>query len=83
MYLRDVDELLAHIGGIIDSILEDRKKSGISAEGFGQLLQRIGKTLETAEKLELIKRAVSVNTFTSDQGREVLTQLPTTFDKVG
>ena len=83
VYMRDVDELLAHIQSIIDTILTDRKKSGITPEGFQQLLERLRGTPETAAKLEMIKAAVSVNTFSSDQGKEVLEELPTAFDKVG
>ena len=68
--------------GIIDGILEERKKSGISSDDFEKLLGRLKGTDEATTQLELIKRAVSINTFSSDQGREVLDMLPTTFDKV-
>lgn len=54
-----------------------------STEAFEKLLERLKGTQDGADQLELIKRAISVNTFSSDQGREVMDVMPTTFDKVG
>ena len=39
--MRDLDELLAHIQGIIDQILSERRKSGITKEGFEDLLKAL------------------------------------------
>lgn len=54
-----------------------------STEAFEKLLEQLKGTQDGADQLELIKRAISVNTFSSDQGREVMNVMPTTFDKVG
>jgi len=79
--MRDVEELLQHIQVIIDAILEERRKSAISDEAFDNLIEQL-KESDAGNQLDLIKAAVDTNTFTSDQVREVLDVLSTTFDKV-
>ncbi|GAX80847.1 hypothetical protein CEUSTIGMA_g8282.t1 [Chlamydomonas eustigma] len=79
--MRDVDDLLQHIQGIIDDILAERRKSAITDEAFDRLIEEL-KESDAATQLDLIKAAMTSSTFTSDQGREVLDVLPTTFDKV-
>lgn len=81
--MRDVDELLDHIKLIIDKILDERRKSGISDEAFEKLIEQLkAASSDSARQLELIKQAVALNTFLADKGREVLDLLPTAFEKI-
>jgi hypothetical protein len=62
-------------------ILCSVQKSAISDEAFDNLIEQL-KESDAGNQLDLIKAAVDTNTFTSDQVREVLDVLSTTFDKV-
>ncbi len=58
------------------------QKSGITAEAFEDLLKQLRKA-DPSKQLDLVTQAAAANTLTSDQGREILELLPSTFEKVG
>ncbi|KAG1673259.1 hypothetical protein FOA52_002539 [Chlamydomonas sp. UWO 241] len=79
---KDVDTLLACIQKIIEAILAERRKSAISDEAFEALLSDVKASSDSTRQLDKLRQAVQAYTFTSDQGRKLLQQLPTAFDVV-
>ncbi|PNW78330.1 hypothetical protein CHLRE_09g401650v5 [Chlamydomonas reinhardtii] len=86
LFLRDLPQLLEHIQSVIDTILTDRKSLAIPPERFTELLvemQTYGNGGSVRSPLELLSRQYcSEYYFWSEQGRQLIDAIPSSFDKV-
>mmetsp|Transcript_573 Transcript_573/g.1812 ORF Transcript_573/g.1812 Transcript_573/m.1812 type:complete len:239 (-) Transcript_573:2968-3684(-) len=79
--LDQVPHLMDTIRGKIGQILEDRKSKSMGQEGFDELLAKL-KDPGTISKLEALKAAVAGSYFSSEQGKDMVMCVESSFDKV-
>ncbi|EFJ51670.1 hypothetical protein VOLCADRAFT_87345 [Volvox carteri f. nagariensis] len=88
LYLRDLPDLLGHIQIVIDSILAERKSLAIPADRFADLLGELEALPSSPAPAftspgELLSSHYTAEFyFWSDQGRQLIDAIPSSFDKL-